>query len=202
LEFLDLLAPYRRVFLIKASTAATAPTFTAVSLASQGGRMDLVVRAVISAIATPEGPRRDTAIVSVLEGPPKPPLALVALGSEIRELPLSEGELGRVIIELLSGKSVRGFATLRVSFQALVARIVEAVGKDCVVYLHELGVPAERDPGFRSAKFFILGDHLGLDRRTEDFLDGLGIRRINLGPLSYLTSHCITVVHELLDRLP
>ncbi|MEM5805493.1 MAG: hypothetical protein QW156_03190 [Candidatus Aenigmatarchaeota archaeon] len=47
---------------------------------------------------------------------------------------------------------------------------------------------------------FILGDHLGLNRNEEKFLKRVGVKKISLGKIEYLASHCITIVHYELDR--
>jgi len=68
-----------------------------------------------------------------------------------------------------------------------------------VLYLHEEGIDIRKFK-LTNHPLFILGDHEGLDPESEKFLKELKIPWISLGPISYLASHCITIVNEELDR--
>ena len=189
-----ILKNYNRVFLIKASKAFTAPIFTSRSLTS-AGRIDVIVRSIISAL-TPVH-RYETAIVAILEGPPNPPLLLVVAGNEVEDIPLSEREMGEIILKVLNGNKINGFYLAKISFKKIILQIISILrGK--VLYMHEEGKDFRYMKEF---KVFVLGDHLGIDKDTEVFMENLGIPKASLGPLPYFTSHCITLIHEELDRM-
>jgi tRNA pseudouridine-54 N-methylase len=46
---------------------------------------------------------------------------------------------------------------------------------------------------------FVLGDHVGLPKRAEDFVLRFG-EKISLGKTPYLATSCITVINYMLDQ--
>lgn len=195
----------KRIFVLKASTAVTAPVFLVRNIAGTSGRLDIVCRCILSAFLINGKIRRNVDFYAVLEGPPSPPRLLKVSGGLLSKLPKSEVEVGRIIRDLLSmDRGVypknNAFEVGRMTFERLVLCLRGAGGS--LIYLHENGVDI-RDYKFASMTpvAFILGDHLGLDPASERFLDSLGVTRVSLGPVSYLASHCITLVNEELDKL-
>jgi tRNA (pseudouridine54-N1)-methyltransferase len=51
-----------------------------------------------------------------------------------------------------------------------------------------------------SQNSFMLGDHRGFSRETLELLDALKVRRISLGPVSYLSSHCVAAIIAEFER--
>ncbi|GAI73185.1 unnamed protein product [marine sediment metagenome] len=47
---------------------------------------------------------------------------------------------------------------------------------------------------------FVLGDHIGLPEKEEQFVAQFEHDKISLGTTSYLASQCITVLHYELDK--
>ena len=48
---------------------------------------------------------------------------------------------------------------------------------------------------------FMHGDHIGMPKKVEDYvINKLGAEKISVGPLPYLASSCIAVVHNEIDR--
>ncbi len=182
----------KALFLLKASTARTSPDFSIKSLAGSSGRLDVVCRCLIAALAKPGGIRRFVEFQAVLEGPPNPPKLLVVKGEELRELPLSEVEVAEQIFKVLQGLKVEGFQLLeKISFRKAVDKVVDRGFQ--LIYLHEKG--GKLKDMLRGEKIaFVLGDHLGLDRDSEAYLDSKGAVRVSLGPHSYMASHCIAAV--------
>lgn len=194
-------AVFKIAFLLKASQAATSPIFSPRSLASLGGRMDLVARSIIAAFSAGSELRRKTAFLAVLEGPPRPPILLVARGDRLGRAPSSELEVGELILRAFN-QEVEGLKlAYGISFEKIVKGICKRVGSRHIAYLERWGKDV-RSPhaDLTKHRVFILGDHRGLDRKSKEFLAALGIRSYSLGPLSYLTSHCITLVLEEFER--
>lgn len=185
-----------RAFLIKASKSYTAPTFSLRSLASTSGRLDVVLRSIMSALWWGGKLRKDVIFYALLEGPPQPPLVIEVNGTDLHKLPISELELAEIFCRLFKGEKIPGFKVYKEDFKRLVRRLCNAYE---VLYLHENGVDIRKFK-FTNNPLFILGDHEGLDLESEKFLKELKIPWISLGPISYLTSHCITIVNEELDR--
>ena len=186
---------------MKSSSAVTGPVFSLRNVASTSGRLDVICRSILSAFLVDGVIRRDVVFYGSLWGPPEPPKLLTVTGSALRFLPNDEVYVARVIRELfLDGDVPDGFKVERKSFDDLIYSIRRMGVK--LFYLHEEGLlikgvdfDVEGDYGF------ILGDQLGLDVKSERLLSSLGIRRISLGPVSYLASQCILIVNNHLDRL-
>ena len=66
-------------------------------------------------------------------------------------------------------------------------------------YLHPAGRDV-RKVSFSDNVTFVLGDFIGLPRKTEGLLDSLGAERVSLGPVMLFASHCSIIVHNELDR--
>ena len=189
-----------RIFLVKASKARTSPDFNIKSFAGSSGRLDVIARSILAALRLSDGVRENVVFLCVLEGPPNPPKLLRVVGSEVDGLPESEVDIGEIFLRLFKGEEVRGFHLEDKGFEEVVLEYVRDPGVE-VYYLERYGVDI-RDVDFPRGKdlVFILGDHIGLDRESEVFLEELGVRVISLGPRVYFTSHCITIVNEELDR--
>jgi tRNA (pseudouridine54-N1)-methyltransferase len=65
--------------------------------------------------------------------------------------------------------------------------------------LHEKGTDIARVK-LKEDSVFVLGDHLGLPRNEEKFVERFEHEKISLGTTSYLASQCITVLHYELDK--
>lgn len=195
----------KRIFVLKAFTAVTAPIFIMRNIAGTSGRLDVVCRCILNAFLINGGIRRDVDFYAVLEGPPSPPKLLKVSGNLLQYLPKSEVEVARIIRDLLSMEKGShpenaAFKIGRMSFEKLIYSLKK---EGCLLtYLHEDGIDI-RKFNFNSSCgiVFILGDHLGLDRNSERFLESLNVPRISLGPVVYLASQCIILVNEELDKL-
>mgnify|MGYP000064707230 CR=1 FL=1 len=187
------------IFLVKASTARTEPDFNVRSLAGSSGRLDVIARCVIAAFRTRTGVRRSVMLMVVLEGPPSPPKLLEIAGGELESVPESEVDVALAIADALRGSGPPGYRVRRESFRDAVLELLSREGLE-LYYLHERGKDIRTQEFGGRGVAFVLGDHLGLDKESEDFLDRLGVARISLGPRVYLTSHCITMVLDEFER--
>lgn len=186
-----------RAFILKASEGRTAPDFSLRSLAGPG-RMDLIARCIVASFYTLEGPRRDTALTVVLEGPPDPPVSLTFDGERMRRAPVGEVGAAEIVFDVLSGKKVEGVRKERKGFERVASEYRERGFS--LYYLHEEGEDSSK-VRFEGSSAFILGDQKGLDAGSERFLDEVRTKRVSLGPHSYLASHCIAIINNELDRL-
>jgi len=187
-----------RTFIIYARKARTDSNFNIEDLPSSGGRMDLVCRAISSALWISREIRRDSRIYVVLNGPPNPPVTLLFDGKEIRKISPDERHLSIWIKKALSEDITKdwkrfrnGILLARKSFQEI---IKEQEGN--IYVLHEKGKKIEK---FDENPVFILGDHLGLPSKEEKFALRKG-EKVSLGKVPYLTSSCISVVNWLCDK--
>ena len=189
----------KRSFLLKASTAHTAPDFDLRQVASTSGRLDIICRCIQAAFTGPKSVRSDVEFTAILEGPPKPPLALKLTSSQLPSIPTDEVEIATWIFQAMESEN-KSMTLKREGFEKAVRGLRSP--KRQLFYLHENGIDVdelkERD---LDEVGFILGDQLGLDPVSERLLDSLGTQRVSLGLRSYLSSSCILFVNSFLDSI-
>lgn len=184
-----------RTFVLWARKAKTTANFSLDDLPGSG-RMDLVCRCISNALCTSDHLRHDTKIYAILEGPPTPPLTILFDGALLQQLDFDERSIAQHIQNALKGKTMLGVTVQKKSFE----KLVQELSKDSqLVYLHEKGEDLRLAP-FPDNSTFIFGDFLGLPAKTELFLERFQAKKISLGPTSLFASHCITIVHNELDR--
>ncbi len=166
----------------------------------KAGRMDVVARSIIASLFVSYAMRQDVELYVVLEGPGKGPLTLFFKSWELKGLYPSERAVAGVInkaVQITQGKVMPGLQVFRKSFNALIKELLDQ-GKN-IYYLVERGKDI-RKVKLKGDAYFIVGDHKGLDKKTEKWLAKLGIKEISLGKVSYLASQAITILHYELDR--
>jgi len=89
------------------------------------------------------------------------------------------------------------------------SRIKSISGDGDVYMLHEDGMPlwdaldsapSSTDQSSPPPATIVLGDQNGFSPHDEQALSSVDARRVNIGPLSLLTSQAITISHHYLDR--
>jgi len=188
---------YRRVFVLHSNTGVTAPVFTEETLATRGGRMDVVARAFISALWDTTSPRRDTLFIAVLHGPPHPPVALYMDSSCTFARRPGERDVAATILSALRGEE--SCAATRKQGTLEVIRALRSEGFRAHLLVED-GEDLKRARLSSSRMVFVLGDHIGF---PQELLAKLRLEcdiAISLGKRPYLASHCIAYVHEVLDR--
>lgn len=194
-----------REFLVYSRKGSTSPDFTLKDLPGSGGRMDLNARCVISALWVSRTMRRDTRIIISLNGLPDPPLAIAFDGKELKRVSPDERNISIWIKKALKktgeieGKewleTHEGIYLSKKSFQDLIKD-----NKDRSFYiLHEEGKDI-RGVEIAENPFFVLGDHVELPKKEEEFVQRYSSEKLSLGPESYFTSQSITLVHNKIDR--
>ena len=193
-----------REFIMYSRKGATSSDFNLKDLPGSGGRMDLNARCVISALWLSRDMRRDSRMVFSLNGPPEAPLAMAFDGKELERVTPDERNIGLWIKKVLDRKEEIGDEWKEVhdgiylskkSFQDL---IKERSERNLYV-LHESGEDI-RSVDIKEDPVFVLGDHIGLPKKEEEFVERFGGTKISLGPESYFSTHSITLVQNELDR--
>jgi len=69
-----------------------------------------------------------------------------------------------------------------------------------LVYLHEDGEDIGGTVFQGDRVSFILSDHMNPTRHEEDLIRKYSTRTVSLGPVVEQTNHCISVIHNHLDR--
>ncbi|HDS45208.1 MAG TPA: tRNA (pseudouridine(54)-N(1))-methyltransferase TrmY [Methanomicrobia archaeon] len=187
-----------RQFVLYASRAVTSPEFSLDDLPGSGGRMDLVARCVGNALWLSHALRRDTCIHVVACGEPHPPVVLTFAGERLRGVSPDERNIAAWIRKTLAGtRRNPGIRVRTIGFQEL---IEELAGDGTFFYVvHENGTELGTR-ALREHAAFVLGDHVGLPPIEEAFVERFEHEKISLGPISYLASHCVTILHYELDK--
>jgi tRNA (pseudouridine54-N1)-methyltransferase len=159
------------------------------------GRLDIVYECIVTSLFLSHGLRRDVNFNAVLNGPPNPPSHLQINGAELYDV-RTDIETWQVILKkTLSGKTHPGVTTTKTSFEAL---LKEKASSHAVYVLEEGGNPLNSIE-IAQNPLFILGDHVGLPKKTETFALRFG-EKISLGKQPYLAASCITILNYTLDQ--
>jgi tRNA (pseudouridine54-N1)-methyltransferase len=147
--------------------------------------------------------RRDVNVHLLLLGEPEPGKIIRFEGLHLRYLNPDERSSGSLIQKALQkeagerdirstpGVWIRAgdLKSLLVSFEGRPLLYLREDGKDIREIAREI-----RDP------VFILGDHTGVTEEEEKQLLEAGAQIISVGPISLHSNHCITLIHNELDR--
>lgn len=181
-----------REFILYSRTGRTDAKWTNLH---DAGRLDIVYECIIASLFLSHAIRRNTVFHAILNGPPRPPLHLEVNGENLFNVRTDQHIWGKILKHVLSDGEHPGIRVLRESFEGLIKAKAE---KHRIYVLEENGqdifqVEIERNP------VFVLGDHVGLPKKCEDFVLRYG-EKISLGKKPYLAATCITVINYILDR--
>jgi tRNA (pseudouridine54-N1)-methyltransferase len=192
-----------RDIVILGHKAKTSGDFSLNDLPGSAGRMDILCRCVSSALFLSFGMRRDVNIHLLLLGEPDPGKIIRFEGLNLKYLNPDERSSGSLIQKALlkearekDTRSTPGVWVRRGDLKSLLSEF----GGRTLLYLREDGRDIRefsreiRDP------VFILGDHTGVSEEEEVQLFEAGAKVISVGPISLHSDHCITLVHNELDR--
>ena len=160
------------------------------------GYLDVVHQCGVMALFKAHGHRQDVEFTAVLMGPPHPPKSVTFRGRELRNLGTDDSSWASVLREVLSGRPHPGIGVSGVGLQTLVDDATRR--RDPVFVLHEKGEPLESVP-IDGDPFFVIGDHVGLAKKDEDYVLRGG-KRVSLGKRSYLAAACVAAINHTLDR--
>ncbi len=198
-----------RTFIIKANKARTSPDFKLSDLPGTSGRIDVLCRFLNSAFLLSHGFRKNVRVWLLLYGPPNPPKAIRFEGPKLRvRLNPDERSTAKLIMKALKageglkepGKEVEVYPGLYVSNRTFEDVIRMTLKNSRLYYLHEEGKPIEK-VSFGGNVAFVLGDHEGLNKEDETFLEGIA-EKVSVGKKSYLASHVVAYVNIFLDSIP
>lgn len=194
-----------REFILLALKAKTSPNINLDDLVGEG-RLDLVCRVVSSALFLSHKIRRDTVIHVAMSGPRLPPKMVSFYGSTWAGIIPDEKAIAETIKKALSkgaslalGEEKDVQPGVKVAKEAFETLVKEKSETSQLIYLHPKGEDV-RAFKFEQNPVFVLGDFLGLPKKTEKLLDRLGAKKIKLGPNVLFSSHCPVIMHNELDR--
>lgn len=146
-------------------------------------RMDLVARCVNSSLWLDHEIRRDVEIIFCFSNS-----KTIRINGEIRGMHPDERNITSFLKLLISG---RRFPGIFLESKDLLDVINERKGKRYILDIK--GKDIEKEKVDKNADF-VLGDDAGLTFKPR-------ADKISLGKVSYLTSHCITIINNRIDRL-
>lgn len=158
------------------------------------GRLDIVYECIISSLFLSHGIRRDATFHAVLNGPPAPPLHLQISGTQLYDARTDISTWEVILKKALSGKTHPGVTVNKTSFEAL----LKAKAETAPIYVLEEGGKNVAEVKIGQNAVFVLGDHVGLPKKVENFALRFG-EKVSLGKTPYLAASCITVLNYVLD---
>lgn len=192
-------------FLLIAHKAVTCGDYSLNDMPGSAGRMDVLCRCVNTAFFLSHDLRRDVHVHLLLLGEPCPGRLVRFEGAHLRSLNPDERSSGALIKKALlrepsatESRSTPGVNTRTATLPELLGEFTEkSYG---LVYLREDGEDLRETEDFVDDTVFILGDHTGVTEEEENLILGAGARLVSTGPLSLHADHCITLIHNELDR--
>jgi tRNA (pseudouridine54-N1)-methyltransferase len=161
------------------------------------GRLDIMHECIVSSLFLSHGLRRDVVFHAVLNGPPNPPVHIKIDGQTLYDV-RTDMETWQIIIKkTLAGKQHPGISKDKFSFEGLLKS--KAKTGNCNIYVLEEGGKDLKEVEFGENSVFVLGDHVGMPKKTETFALRFG-EKISLGKTPYLAMSCITVINYTLDQ--
>jgi tRNA (pseudouridine54-N1)-methyltransferase len=162
------------------------------------GRLDIMHECIVSSLFLSHGLRRDVIFHAILNGPPNPPVHIKIDGQTLYDVRTNMETWQSIIKKTLAGKQHPGISKDKVSFEALLKSKAET--GNCDIYVLEEGGKDLKEVEFeKENSVFVLGDHVGIPKKTETFALRFG-KKISLGKTPYLATSCITVINYTLDQ--
>jgi len=183
-----------REFILFSRIGQTDPNFSSLH---DAGRLDIAHECIVSSLFLSHGLRRDVTFHAILNGPPNPPVHIKIDGETLYDVRTDMETWQGILKKTLAGKQHPGISKDKTSFEALLKSKAET--GTCSIYVLEEGGKDLRDVEFGENPVFVLGDHVGMPKKTEAFALRFG-EKISLGKTPYLATSCITVINYTLDQ--
>jgi tRNA (pseudouridine54-N1)-methyltransferase len=152
---------------------------------------------IVSSLFLSHGLRRDVTFHAVLNGPPNPPVHIKIDGETLYDVRTDMDTWQGILKKTLAGKQHPGISKDKTSFEALLKSKAER--DDYKIYVLEEDGEDIGKVEFGENAVFVLGDHVGMPKKTELFALRFG-EKISLGKTPYLAASCITVINYTLDQ--
>ncbi|MBS3168512.1 tRNA (pseudouridine(54)-N(1))-methyltransferase TrmY [Candidatus Woesearchaeota archaeon] len=182
-----------RHFLILSRSGQTSSNFTSLR---EAGRLDLVAQCLTSSIFISHKTRKDVIVHIILTGPPNPPIYLRVESSKLYDIRTDEDSWKEILKNVLDNKQHPGFTIFKKSFQEVIKELSKEVSQ--IYILEEKGINISKEE-IKENVLFILGDHIGLPKKDENFALRYG-KKLSLGKTKYLAKSCITIINYILDQ--
>jgi len=192
-----------RRFVVVGHRAVTSSNFNLNDLCGSAGRLDVLLRCINSVFFLSHDLRRDAELYLIFKGEPDPPKTIKFVGNELKYLNPDERSTAALIRNALMKKikkseirSTPGIYISRNNFEDTIEKLAN-ISK--LIYLREDGKPFDQKETDQDYTF-VLGDDRNLSKEEEGILKKFQPEIISLGPISYHSDHCITILNWLLDQ--
>lgn len=195
----------QRTFIIIGHRAKTTSDFEFNDLPGSGGGIDTLSRCLATAFCLSNGIRKESRVFLILQGGKDAPKAIRFCGSELRGLNPDERSIAGIIRAALNKKAEMGvWAAISPGVyvsKASFGDVLHELSEEGATFIHlrESGVGL-RDFEFPEDPCFILGDNTDLTESEEKALHAYRYRDVSVGPRSYHSDHCITMVQIEFDH--
>ncbi|MDV0444639.1 putative pseudouridine methyltransferase [Methanimicrococcus sp. At1] len=198
-------------FIIIGNKAVNGGKISLNDLPGSAGRMDVLCRCVTSALFISFGMRRDINVWLILKGEPGPSKIVRFNGETMRSLNPDERSSGSLIQKALlidasdaEKQSTPGVFVRYGNLEQLLQNFSEngrplfylkEDGKDVLEMTQTPETAALLENGV-----YILGDNQGVFEEDEKTIEDANASKISVGPISLLSSQCVTLILNALDR--
>ncbi|MBI1729964.1 tRNA (pseudouridine(54)-N(1))-methyltransferase TrmY [Candidatus Acetothermia bacterium] len=195
---------HQRTFVILGHAASITPDFTLNDLPGSAGRMDILARCITTSFCLSHGIRKDVAVYLIL----RDQLTLRFDGATVKRLNPDERSTGALIKHAIESAQRLNIADQAEEIESTpgvyVARrglrvLLEFFAKTNILchVLDEHGTDIRSAP-VQQPVAFVLSDHQNFSPDEELLLKEC--TKVSLGPVVLHADHCISVVHNELDR--
>ncbi|MCW3999838.1 MAG: tRNA (pseudouridine(54)-N(1))-methyltransferase TrmY [Candidatus Bathyarchaeota archaeon] len=181
-----------REFVLFSRMGKTDPNFGCLH---DAGRLDIAHECIVASLFLSHGLRRDVTFHAVLNGSPNPPQHIQIDGSTLYDVRTDMETWQQILKKTLAGKPHPGISKDKTPFEAL----LKAKAQTHQIYVLEEDGKNVAEVAFPPNCLFVLGDHVGLPKKAEDFALRFG-EKISLGKTPYLAASCITIINYTLDQ--
>jgi len=158
------------------------------------GRLDIVYECTVASLFLSHAIRKNVVFHAILNGPPNPPLHVQINGETLHDVRTDQQTWTNILRKTLSRKTHPGISVDKTSFENLIRTKADTH----TVYVLEEGGKNVAENRLAENGIFVLGDHVGLPKKTENFALRYG-QKISLGKQPYLAATCITILNYMLD---
>jgi len=190
---------YRHFYL--KSNAKTKPDINLKDLPGAAGRLDILARCINSAFWISYGIRKNVIFHTILHGEPNPPVYIRIEGDKLKKVSPDERNIaifiGKALKRADADKEIESTPGIFVSKKSFEELLKENSNKN--FYLLDENGKDIKNMEIKNP-FFFLGDNIDLSEDEKNLLYKYGAKAISLGKISYLSSHCITILNWWMDR--
>ncbi|RPJ07292.1 MAG: tRNA (pseudouridine(54)-N(1))-methyltransferase TrmY [Spirochaetaceae bacterium] len=195
-----------KVFILRARKGPASPEMVDGSF-GEPDHFEIISHSIVSALFVSKDIRPDVVFHLVLESGPAAPRTVTMTSGNLMWLGgFHEKAIASVIKRALTAGARlegdqeinvdAGLSVGRTSFERLVRRYTGLMP----VFILDPDGQDLRQTEFSKDACFIFTDHIPMQKKSFHLLERLGVRGLRLGPKVLFAAHCITIVHNELDR--